>query len=249
MSMVLRGVFVEELTVLHSADSCCPCSDSVFLQPCTTKPHFMAEVCRSSPAVTDSSLTKATLDEASDSSDGSGVCLMFPPVYKGDEAGGVQTALCSGMAVSQTGLQPRLLEAEPGWRPPAWVCPQKQADDVPGRLADALEKGGGATQQHIGHHAYAPQVRAQRHRLSKDQLWGGKLRAAQQRVNVVGTVELDSITKVCEFDHWLAAGAVGHQQDQGVAAGGFKRVYQADYVGVLKPLEQTEFLLASCSPV
>lgn len=33
-----------------------------------------------------------------------------------------------------------------------------------------------------------------------------------------------------------------HLQDQGVAAGGFKRVYQVDYVGVLEPLEQTEFL-------
>lgn len=33
-----------------------------------------------------------------------------------------------------------------------------------------------------------------------------------------------------------------HFQDEGVAAGGFIRVYQADYVGVLKPLEQIEFL-------
>lgn len=28
----------------------------------------------------------------------------------------------------------------------------------------------------------------------------------------MGAVELDSIAKVCEFDRWLAAGAVGHQQ-------------------------------------
>lgn len=82
---------------------------------------------------------KATLDEAPDSSDGPGVSLMFPSVYEGDEAGGVQAALCSGPAVSWTGRQPRLLEADPGWRPPAWVCPQEQADEVPGRLADALE--------------------------------------------------------------------------------------------------------------
>lgn len=33
-----------------------------------------------------------------------------------------------------------------------------------------------------------------------------------------------------------------HLQDEGVAAGGFIRVYQADYVGVLEPLEQIEFL-------
>lgn len=178
---------------------------------------------------------KTTLDEAPHSTDGPGVSLMFPPVYEGDEAGGVQAALCSGPALSRPGLQPRLLKAEPGWRPPAWVGPQEQADEIPSRLADALEvipgeaevepadvqagllgalvkEGGGAAQQHVGHHAQAPQVRGQRHRLSKDQLWGGKLRAAQQRVTVVGTVELDSITKVCEFDRWLAAGAVNHQQ-------------------------------------
>ena len=33
-----------------------------------------------------------------------------------------------------------------------------------------------------------------------------------------------------------------HLQDEGVAAGGFVRVDQADYVGVLQPLEQVEFL-------
>lgn len=79
------------------------------------------------------------MDEASDSSDGPGVSLMFPPVYEGDEAGGVQAALGSGPALSRTGLQPRLLEAEPGQRPPARVGPQEKADEVPGRLADALE--------------------------------------------------------------------------------------------------------------
>lgn len=79
------------------------------------------------------------MDEAPDSSDGPSVSLMFPPVYEGDEAGGVQAALRSGPAVRRPGLQPRLLEAEPGWRPPAWVGPQEQADEVPGRLADALE--------------------------------------------------------------------------------------------------------------
>lgn len=82
---------------------------------------------------------KATLDEAPDSSDGLGVRLMFPPVYKGDEARGVQTALCSGPAISWTRAQPSLLEAEPSWRPLPWVGPQEQADEVPGRLADALE--------------------------------------------------------------------------------------------------------------
>lgn len=82
---------------------------------------------------------KATLDEAPDASDGPGISLMFPPVYEGDEAGGVQATICSGPAVSRPGLQPRLLKAEPGWRPSAWVGPQKQADEVPGCLADALE--------------------------------------------------------------------------------------------------------------
>lgn len=124
------------------------------------------------------------MDEAPDSSDGPSVSLMFPPVYEGDEAGGVQAALCSGPAVSQAGLQPRVLKAEPGRRPPARVGPQKQAHEVPGRLADALEvipgeaevqpadvqagllgalveEGGGAAQQHIGHHSQAPQVRGQ----------------------------------------------------------------------------------------
>ena len=160
---------------------------------------------------------------------------MFPPVYEGDEAGGVQAALGSGAAVIWRSLQPWLLETEPSRGPPARVGPQEQADEVPGGLADALEvipgeaeiqpadvqagllgalieEGGGAAQQHVGHHAQAPQVRGQRHRLSKDQLWGGKLGAAQQRVTVVGTIELNSITKVCEFDRRLAAGAVGHQQ-------------------------------------
>lgn len=178
---------------------------------------------------------KATLDEAPDSSDGPRISLMFPPVYEGDEAGRVQTAFCSSPAISRASLQPRLLEAEPCWRPLAWVGPQKQADEVPGRLADTLEvipgeaevqpadvqagllcafvkEGRGATQQHVRHHAQAPQVRGQRHRVSKDQLWGSKLRAAQQRVAVVGTVELDGIAEVCEFDHALAAGAVGDQQ-------------------------------------
>lgn len=39
---------------------------------------------------------EATLDEAPDSSDGPSISLMFPPVYEGDESGGVQTALRSG---------------------------------------------------------------------------------------------------------------------------------------------------------
>lgn len=82
---------------------------------------------------------KATLDEAPDSSDGPGISLVFPPIYEGDEAWCVQAALCSGPAVSRSGLQPRLLEAEPGWRPPGWIGPQKQADEVPGCLADPLE--------------------------------------------------------------------------------------------------------------
>lgn len=33
-----------------------------------------------------------------------------------------------------------------------------------------------------------------------------------------------------------------HLQDEGVAAGGFVRVDQAHYVGVLEPLQQVEFL-------
>lgn len=33
-----------------------------------------------------------------------------------------------------------------------------------------------------------------------------------------------------------------HLQDEGVAAGGLIRVYEADYVGVLEPLEQIELL-------
>lgn len=109
---------------------------------------------------------------------------MFPPIYEGDEAGGVQAALCSSSAISRSGLQPRLLEAEPGRRPLAWVCPQEQADEVPGWLADTLkvipgeaevqpadvqtgflctfiEKWRGATQQHVRHHTQAPQVRGQ----------------------------------------------------------------------------------------
>lgn len=80
---------------------------------------------------------KSTLDEIPNSSDGSGVSLMFPPVYEGNETGGVQAALCSGPAIAS--LQPWVLEAESGWRPSAWVGPQQQADEVPGRLADTLE--------------------------------------------------------------------------------------------------------------
>lgn len=175
------------------------------------------------------------MDEAPDASDGPGISLVFPPVYEGDEAGRVQAALGSRPVVVQTRLQPRLLQTEPGRRPPAGVGPQKQTDEVSGGLADALEvipgeaeiqpadvkagllgtlveEGGGAAQQHVGDNAQAPQVRGQRHRLSEDQLWGGKLRTAQQRVDVVGTVELDSVTEVCKLDCWLAAGAVSHQQ-------------------------------------
>lgn len=176
---------------------------------------------------------KATVNEAPDPSDGPGIGLMFSPVNERNEAGGVQAALCPAVALAS--LQPRLLEAEAGRGPSARVGLQKQADEVPGRLADALEvipgeaevqpadvqasllcalvkKGGGAAQQHVGDHAQTPQVRGQRHGLSEDQLWGGELRAAQQRVNIVGTVELHGITEVCELDYWLAAGGVGHQQ-------------------------------------
>lgn len=38
------------------------------------------------------------------------------------------------------------------------------------------------------------------------------------------------------------SGLCSHLQDEGVAAGGLIRVDQADYVGVLEPLEQVEFL-------
>lgn len=82
---------------------------------------------------------EATLDEAPDSSHGPGISLVFPPVYEGDEAGGIQAALCSGPAVSRTGLQPRLLEAEPSQGPLARVGPQEQTDEVSSRLANALE--------------------------------------------------------------------------------------------------------------
>lgn len=37
-------------------------------------------------------------------------------------------------------------------------------------------------------------------------------------------------------------GLYSHLQDKSVAAGGFIRVYQANYVGMLQPMEQTEFL-------
>lgn len=144
---------------------------------------------------------------------------MLPSVYEGDEAGGVQTALCSGLAIGRSGLQPRLLEAESGRRPLGRVGSQEQTDEVPGCLAHTLEvipgeaevqpadvqagllrafveEGGGAAQQHVRHHAQAPHVRGQRHRLSQDQLWGGELWAAQQRVSVVGTVELDRVPEV-----------------------------------------------------
>lgn len=40
----------------------------------------------------------------------------------------------------------------------------------------------------------------------------------------------------------ISLGLYSHLQDEGVAAGGFIRVYQADYVGVLESLEQIEFL-------
>ncbi|TNN54899.1 Growth factor receptor-bound protein 10 [Liparis tanakae] len=176
---------------------------------------------------------EATLDEAPDSAHGPGVGLVLPPVDEGDEAGGVQAAL--GAAVRGVGLQPRLLEAEPGGGPPARVGPQQQADEVPGPLADALEvipgeaevqpadvqarllgalvqEGGGAAQQHVGHHAQAPQVRGQRHGLLEDQLRRGELGAAQQRVDVVEAVELRRVAEVRQFDRRLAAGAVGHQQ-------------------------------------
>lgn len=160
---------------------------------------------------------------------------MFPPVDEGDEARRVQAALRPGPPVSLAGLQPRFLEAEPSRRPPAGVGAEEQADEVPGPLADPLEvipgeaevqpadvqagllravvqEGGGAAQQHVGHHAKTPQVRGQRHGLSQDQLWGGELRATKQRVDVVGAVELHSVTEVREFDRGLAAGAVGDQQ-------------------------------------
>lgn len=159
---------------------------------------------------------------------------MLPPIYEGDEAGGVQTALRSRPAVGGSGLQPRLLEAESSRRPLARVGPQEQADEVPGRLADALEvipgeaevqpadvqarllsafiqEGRGAAQQHVRDHAQAPHVRGQPHRLSQDQLWGGELGAAQQSVSVVGSVEQGRVPKVREFDH-LSSRTLGHQQ-------------------------------------
>lgn len=162
---------------------------------------------------------KATLDDAPDSTDGTSVCLMLPSVDEGDEAGGVQTALRSSSVIGRSGLQPRLLEAESGRGPLARVGSQEQADEVPGSLADTLEvipgeaevqpadvqagllcafieEGGGTAQQHVCHHAQAPHVRGQRHRLSQDQLGGGKLWAAQQRVSVVGSVELDRVSEV-----------------------------------------------------
>ncbi len=39
-----------------------------------------------------------------------------------------------------------------------------------------------------------------------------------------------------------------HLQDEGIAAGGFICVYQADHVGMLEPLEQIEFLSDPVSP-
>lgn len=178
---------------------------------------------------------KATLDEAPDASDGPGVRLVLPPVYEGDQARGVQAALGSGRAVGRAGLQPRLLEAQPGRGPPARVGPQEQADEIAGRLADALEvvpgeaevqpadvqagllgalveEGGGAAQQHVGHHAQAPQVGGQRDGLPEDQLGRGELGAAQQRVDVREAAELDGVAEVREFDRRLAAGVVGDQQ-------------------------------------
>lgn len=127
---------------------------------------------------------KATLDDAPDSTDGASICLMLPSIYKGDEAGGVQAALRSSLAIGRSGLQPRLLEAECGRRPLAGVGPQEQTDEVPGRLAHTLEvipgeaevqpadvqagllrafveEGRGAAQQHVRHHAQAPHVRGQ----------------------------------------------------------------------------------------
>lgn len=178
---------------------------------------------------------KPALNEAPDPSDGPRVRLMLPPVDEGDEARRVQAALRPGPPVPLAGLQPRLLEAEPGRRSLAGVEAEQQADEVPGPLADPLEvipgeaevqpadvqagllralvqEGGGAAQQHVGHHAQAPQVGGQRHGLSQDQLWGGELRAAQQGVDVVGAVELHGVSEVCEFDRRLATGAVADQQ-------------------------------------
>lgn len=156
---------------------------------------------------------------------------MFPPVDEGDEAGGVQEALRSGAR-----LQPRLLQAEPGGGPLARVGPQQQADEVLGRPADALEvipgeaevqpadvqtrllgalvqEGRGAAQQHVRHHPQAPQVGGERHGLAEDQLRGSKLGAAQQRVAVVGAVELHGVAQVRQLDRGLATGgAVEHQQ-------------------------------------
>lgn len=109
---------------------------------------------------------------------------MLPPVYKGDEAGGVQTALRSSLVIGRPGLEPRLLEAECGRRPLAGVGPQEQTDEVPRCLADTLEvipgeaevqpadvqagllralieEGRGAAQQHVRHHAQAPHVRGE----------------------------------------------------------------------------------------
>lgn len=178
---------------------------------------------------------KATLNEAPDASDGPCVRLVFPPVDEGDEASRVQAALRSDPPVARAGLQPRFLEAEPSRGSPAGVGAEEQAHEVPGRLADPLEvvpgeaevqpadvqagflralvqEGGGAAQQHVGHHAETPQVRGQRHGISQDQLWGGELGAAQERVDVVGAVQLHGVTEVCDFDCRLAAGAVGDQQ-------------------------------------
>ena len=109
------------------------------------------------------------MDEVPHAADGPCVCLVFPAVDEGDEAGGVQAT------IGHATLQPGLLEAQPGQGPPAGVGPQQQAHKVPGGLAHALEvvpgeaevqpadvqtrllcalikEGRGATQQHIGHH-------------------------------------------------------------------------------------------------
>ncbi|KAF3833684.1 hypothetical protein F7725_024888 [Dissostichus mawsoni] len=188
---------------------------------------------------------QAALDEAPDSPDGPGVGLILPPVDEGDEAGRVQAALRPGPFVRGFVLQPGLLDAERGWRSPSRVGPQQQADEVPGPLADALEVVPGEAEVQpadVQAGLLGTLVGGQRHRISKDQLRGGELRAAQQGVDVEGAVELHRVTEVCELHRRLAAGAVGHQQDEGVAAGGFVRVDQADYVGVLQPLEQVEFL-------
>lgn len=172
------------------------------------------------------------LDEAPHASDGPGVRLMLPPVDEGDEARGVQAGL---RPAALPGPQPRLLQAEADRRPPAGLGAQQQADEVPRRLADAVEvvsgeaevqpadveagllralvqEGGGAAQQHVGHHAHTPQVGGQRHRLAQNQLGRRKLRAAQQGVDVMSAVELHRVTQVCQFDDWLATGIVGNQE-------------------------------------